>query len=44
MSAALLLLVEFNEEISREYLYIHGGNDQLPAAIARRLLCSTLPR
>jgi monoamine oxidase len=37
ISAALLLLVEFNEQISRRYYHIRGGNDQLPHALARRL-------
>lgn len=37
ISAALLLLVEVNEQISREYFHIRGGNDQLPEALAKRL-------
>jgi monoamine oxidase len=36
-SAALLMLVEFNEQISRQYFHISGGNDQLPAALAKQL-------
>jgi monoamine oxidase len=34
---ALLLLVEFNEQVTREYFHIRGGNDQLPVALAKRL-------
>jgi monoamine oxidase len=37
VSAALLLLIELNEQVSREYFHIRGGNDQLPAAFAERL-------
>jgi monoamine oxidase len=37
VSAALLLLVEFNEQVSRQYFHISGGNDQLPAALAEQL-------
>ena len=37
ISAALLLLVEFNEQVSRQYFHISGGNDQLPAALAKEL-------
>jgi monoamine oxidase len=37
LSAALLLLVNFNEQISHQYLHISGGNDQLPAALAKQL-------
>jgi monoamine oxidase len=37
ISAALLLLVEFNEQVSRQYFHIAGGNDQLPAALAKKL-------
>jgi monoamine oxidase len=37
ISAALLMLVNFNEQISHQYFHISGGNDQLPAAIARQL-------
>ena len=37
LSAGLLLLVEFNEQVTREYFHIRGGNDQLPAALARQL-------
>lgn len=37
VSAALLLLVEFNEQVSRQYFHIAGGNDQLPAALANKL-------
>ena len=37
VSAALLLLVEFNEQASRQYFHISGGNDQLPAALAKQL-------
>jgi monoamine oxidase len=37
VSAALLMLVEFNERISRQYFHISGGNDQLPAALAKQL-------
>lgn len=36
-SAALVLLVNFNEQVSRQYFHISGGNDRLPDAIARRL-------
>ena len=36
ISAALLLLVEFNEQ-ARQYFHISGGNDQLPAALANKL-------
>jgi monoamine oxidase len=36
ISAALLLLVEFNEQASR-YFHIRGGNDRLPIALAKRL-------
>jgi monoamine oxidase len=36
VSAALLLLVEFNEQ-ARQYFHISGGNDQLPAALAKQL-------
>jgi monoamine oxidase len=37
LSAALLLLVEFNEQVTREYFHIRGGNDLLPEALAKRL-------
>jgi monoamine oxidase len=37
MSAALLLLVEFNEQVTREYFHIRGGNELLPGALAKRL-------
>ena len=37
ISSALLLLVAFNEQISRQYYHIRGGNDQLPHALAKRL-------
>lgn len=37
ISAALLLLVEFNEQVTREYFHIRGGNDLLPGALAERL-------
>jgi len=37
VSAALLLLVEFNEQVARQYFHISGGNDQLPAALAKQL-------
>jgi monoamine oxidase len=37
ISAALLLLVELNEQISRLYFHIRGGNDQLPNALAKKL-------
>ena len=37
LSAALLLLVEFNEQVTREYFHIRGGNELLPGAIAKRL-------
>ncbi|HMF75983.1 MAG TPA: NAD(P)/FAD-dependent oxidoreductase, partial [Bryobacteraceae bacterium] len=37
ISLALLLLVEFNEQVTREYFHIRGGNDQLPAALAKGL-------
>jgi monoamine oxidase len=30
LSAALLLLVEFNEQVTREYFHIRGGNELLP--------------
>jgi monoamine oxidase len=36
-SAALLLLVEFNEQVTREYFHIRGGNDLLPGVLAKRL-------
>ena len=34
VSAGLLLLVELNEQVVREYFHIRGGNDQLPGALA----------
>jgi monoamine oxidase len=37
LSAALLLLVEFNEQVTREYFHIRGGNELLPGALAKRL-------
>ena len=37
ISVALLLLVEFNEQVTRGYFHIRGGNDQLPAALAKEL-------
>lgn len=37
ISAGLLFLVEFNEQISRQYFHIAGGNDQLPAALANQV-------
>ena len=37
ISAALLLLVELNEQVTREYFHIRGGNDQLPGALAKQL-------
>ena len=37
LSAALLLLVQFNEQITREYFHIRGGNDLLPGSLAKRL-------
>jgi monoamine oxidase len=37
-SAALLMLVNFNEQISRQYFHISGGNDQLPKALANQLI------
>lgn len=37
VSAALLLLVEFNEQVSQGYFHIRGGNDLLPAALAKQL-------
>lgn len=37
ISAAFLLLVNFNEEVTRQYFHIAGGNDQLPSALAHRL-------
>jgi monoamine oxidase len=37
ISIALLLLVEFNEQVTRGYFHIRGGNDQLPAALAKGL-------
>jgi monoamine oxidase len=36
-SAGLLLLVEFNEQVTREYFHIRGGNDQLPGSLAKKL-------
>ncbi|WP_213807852.1 FAD-dependent oxidoreductase [Granulicella sp. dw_53] len=37
VSAGLLFLVELNEQISRQYFHIAGGNDLLPAALANQL-------
>jgi monoamine oxidase len=37
LSAALLLLVQFNEQVTREYFHIRGGNELLPGALAKRL-------
>ena len=37
VSAGLLLLVELNEQVTREYFHIRGGNDQLPGALAKQL-------
>jgi monoamine oxidase len=37
ISFALMLLVEWNEQVMREYFHIRGGNDQLPAALAKGL-------
>lgn len=37
VSAGLLFLVELNEQISRQYFHIAGGNDQLPAALANQV-------
>jgi monoamine oxidase len=37
LSAALLLLVQFNEHVTREYFHIRGGNELLPGALAKRL-------
>ena len=34
VSAGLLLLVELNEQVTREYFHIRRGNDQLPGALA----------
>jgi monoamine oxidase len=36
-SAALLMLVNYNEQISHQYFHISGGNDQLPKALANQL-------
>jgi monoamine oxidase len=37
MSAALFLLVEFNQQGASGFFHIRGGNDRLPEALARRL-------
>ncbi|AXC14899.1 Tryptophan 2-monooxygenase [Acidisarcina polymorpha] len=37
LSAALLLLVELNEQVTSGYFHIRGGNDQLPGALAKQL-------
>jgi len=37
VSAGLLLLVELNEQVTREYFHIRGGNDQVPGALAKQL-------
>src|SRR5258707_15434993 len=37
LSAALLLLGQFNEQVTPEYFHIRGGNDLLPEALAKRL-------
>jgi monoamine oxidase len=37
LSAAMLLLVVFNEQVTHEHLHIRGGNDLLPKALAKRL-------
>src|ERR1700730_6088781 len=37
VSAGLLLLVELNEQVTRDYFHIRGGNDQLPGALAKQL-------
>jgi len=37
VSTVFLLLVNFNEQISRQYFHIDGSNDQLPAALAEQV-------
>ncbi len=37
VNASIVLLTMLNEQISEQYFRIHGGNDQLPKAIARQL-------
>src|SRR5260370_35375422 len=37
VSAGLLLLVERNEQVSREHFPIRGGNDHLPGALEHEL-------
>ncbi|MBB6147160.1 monoamine oxidase [Silvibacterium bohemicum] len=37
ISTGLLLLVESNEQINHQYFHIAGGNDQLPAALAKQV-------
>jgi monoamine oxidase len=33
----LLMLVNFNEQVTKGYFHIRGGNDQLPGALAKQL-------
>jgi monoamine oxidase len=37
LGAAQMLMVEFNQQVTREFFHIRGGNDQLPGALARQL-------
>lgn len=37
LSASQILLIEASSEVRRSFYHIRGGNDQLPAALARRL-------
>jgi monoamine oxidase len=37
LGSALLMLVRLNEQVTNGYFHIRGGNDQLPAALAKQL-------